>query len=79
MSHDTARPSRSRREQTRMVGAIALIALVILFGVLNFDDVEVNWILGTWSTPLIVVIVVSALLGAAIDRVVVRRRRARRG
>lgn len=28
-----------------------------LFAVLNFDSVDVNWIFGTWSTPLIVAIV----------------------
>jgi len=34
-----------------------------LFAVLNFKDVEVNWIFGKSSTPLIIVIVLSLLVG----------------
>ena len=48
-------------------------ALVTLFGVLNFDEVDVNWLFGTWSTPLIVVIVLCLAAGMAIDRALVRR------
>jgi uncharacterized integral membrane protein len=41
--------------------------------VLNFDKVEVNWLLGTWSTPLIIVIAVSFLLGAGAGFLLARR------
>lgn len=69
------RPRASRREQARTVVAVALAAVVTLFAVLNFDEVEVNWLLGTWSTPLIIVIAISFLLGAAAGFLLARRRR----
>jgi uncharacterized integral membrane protein len=55
----------------------ALGGLAVLFAVLNFDKVDVNWLLGTWSTPLIVVIAISFLLGAGVGLLVGRRRGAR--
>ena len=54
----------------------SLVATV--FAVLNLDQVEVDWLIGSWETPLIVVIVVSMLLGAGIDRLLVRRARKRK-
>ena len=33
-----------------------------------------NWILGTWETPLIVVITLSMLVGAALGYLVMRSR-----
>ena len=48
----------------------AVGALVALFAVLNLDEVEVNWIIGTFDTPLIVVI---AGLGPARRGARVRR------
>jgi uncharacterized integral membrane protein len=62
--------SPQRREGLRVGIAVALGALIVAFAALNTDEVEVNWILGTWSTPLIVVIAVSTLVGAGIDRAV---------
>ena len=61
-----------------MAAAAVVGALVMLFAVLNIDEVEVNWVLGTWSTPLIVVIALSFILGAAADRLVTVRRRPRK-
>ena len=69
------RPRASRREQARTVVVVALAAVMTLFAVLNFDKVEVNWLLGTWSTPLIIVIAISFLLGAAVGFLLARRRR----
>ena len=67
----------AKRERARLIGLGVLGALEVDFGVLNFHSVEVNWLLGSWSTPLIVVIIVSMLLGMAIDRILVRRSRKR--
>jgi uncharacterized integral membrane protein len=67
------------RERLKLLGALLAGVLITLFAVLNLDQVSVNWLIGTWSTPLIVVIVVSALLGAALDRGLrFRARRTRR-
>jgi putative membrane protein len=64
----------------RLLGAVIAAVLVTVFAVVNVDEVEVNWLVGTWSTPLIVVIAVSALFGAALDSLlqVRSRRRAKR-
>jgi uncharacterized integral membrane protein len=51
-----------------------LAGLGVLFALLNTDEVDVNWLLGTWSTPLIVVIGVSMLIGAGLGLLVARRR-----
>ena len=68
------KPARRRREQARTVAAFGLGGLGALFAVLNVDEVDVNWILGTWSTPLIVVIAISILIGAGLGYLVGRRR-----
>jgi uncharacterized integral membrane protein len=65
MSERTQTPEqkRTRREQVRAAVLVVLAVLITLFAVLNVKDVEVNWIFGKFSTPLIVVIVVSLLVG----------------
>ena len=60
--------------ETRQVAALVLAALGIAFAVANFDEVKVNWVLGNWRTPLIVVIALSMLIGAALGFLVSRRR-----
>ena len=69
-------PERSRRQQARLVVGLVLGGLGVAFAFLNLDEVSVNWIVGTWDTPLIVVIAVSVLVGAALGFVVGRQRRA---
>jgi uncharacterized integral membrane protein len=64
----------ARRERARTVVAFGLGGLGALFAVLNLDDVDVNWIFGTWSTPLIITIAISFVLGAAVGFLVARRR-----
>jgi uncharacterized integral membrane protein len=68
--------SPARRERMRTVVAFGLGGLGAVFAVLNFDEVDVNWVFGTWSTPLIVVIALSFLLGAGLGFLVSRRRAA---
>jgi uncharacterized integral membrane protein len=72
-----AKPPARKGTRTRVAGAAALGGLITLFAVLNFDDVDVNWLFGTWSTPLIIVIVICFAAGMAVDRVLVRRSRKR--
>ena len=64
---------RSRSEQLRLVLAGLLGGLAVAFALLNTDHVEVDWILGSWSTPLIVVIVVSLLVGALLGFTLAKR------
>jgi uncharacterized integral membrane protein len=67
-----------RTGNTRMVGAAVVGGIAAVFAVINLDDVEVDWLIGSWQTPLIVVIVISMLLGAGLDRLLVRRARKRK-
>jgi uncharacterized integral membrane protein len=67
-------PDRTRKERARVVVVAGVSALAALFAVLNLDEVEVNWIVGTFDTPLIVVIAVSILVGAALGYAAARRR-----
>jgi uncharacterized integral membrane protein len=60
--------------EKRQIAVVGLAGLGGVFAVLNLDEVEVNWILGTWSTPLIIVIALSMLAGAALGILVSRRR-----
>jgi uncharacterized integral membrane protein len=64
----------SRREQARTVAAFGLGGLGAVFAVLNIDEVDVNWVFGTWSTPLIIVIALSFVLGSGLGFLVARRR-----
>ena len=69
-------PQRSRKEHARLVAVAAVSAVLALFAVLNLDQVEVNWIVGKFDTPLIVVVAVSVLIGAALGYLAARRRSA---
>jgi uncharacterized integral membrane protein len=60
--------------ERRQVAALVLAGAGIAFAVANFDEVDVNWILGSWQTPLIVVIAVSMVIGAGLGLLVSRRR-----
>jgi uncharacterized integral membrane protein len=85
MSHDAgsqvappAEGKRSSRDENRLVVALVAAALLIAFAAVNTDKVKVNWIVTSRTSPLIVVIVVSALIGALADRFMVVRARRRR-
>ena len=67
------RRKRSNAEQTRLALALVIGALLAVFAVLNTGKVEVNWILGTAQTPLILVIAVNLALGIAGGYLLARR------
>jgi uncharacterized integral membrane protein len=80
MSDSTQAPAekRSRRELARTGAFVVLAVLMTLFAVLNLKDVEVNWIFGKTSTPLIIVIVVSLLVGILLTHFAEMRYRRKR-
>ena len=59
--------------QKRQIAGLVLAALGAAFAALNLDEVDVNWILGTWETPLIVVIALSMVVGGALGYLASRR------
>ena len=69
------RPVRKERALVpKTVAAIAVAFVLIAFGVSNDDRVPVDYLVLTRNSPLILVIGVSALLGAIIGALIVRRR-----
>jgi lipopolysaccharide assembly protein A len=70
--------SRNRGELSRTI-AIAVLALaLILFAVKNLKQVRVNWIVGSGSAPLIIVILITLLVGIVITHLATRLSRRRR-
>jgi uncharacterized integral membrane protein len=73
------RPPKERALVPKTVAALAVAFLLIAFGLSNRNDVPINWLVGTTDTPLIIVIVVSAVLGAILGGAAVRGRSKRAG
>jgi uncharacterized integral membrane protein len=69
---------RRRRERARTGLLLLLAVIVTVFAVLNLDSVKVDWILGSGSAPLIVVIVISLLIGVVFTHFAERRAGRRR-
>jgi uncharacterized integral membrane protein len=71
-------PSKREVVTSKTIAALAVAALLIAFGLSNRDDVPVDWLVGTTHTPLILVILVSAVLGAILGGAAVRRTSSRK-
>lgn len=56
-------------EFARLLVALAAGGLLAAFAVLNTGKVEVNWVFGTFETPLIIVILVCLGVGILIGLV----------
>jgi|ERR1700722_19096683 uncharacterized integral membrane protein len=65
------------KERARLYAGGVIGALLTAFALLNLDDVRVHWLIGTWHTPLFVVIVIAFFCGLAVDRLIVRAQRRR--
>jgi uncharacterized integral membrane protein len=72
-------PPKARDLKSKTIAAFAVAVLLIAFGLSNRNDVPIDWLVGTTDTPLIIVIVVSAGLGAIIGGATVRGRSKRAG
>lgn len=73
-AHEEARVV-DRRAQVLAFGALAVIALFTVFAIQNVESVEVDVLVWTVSISLIVVMLVSAVVGAIVAAAVGRRRR----
>jgi len=71
--------SAASREKARTIALIVIAVLATAFAVLNTTSVEVNWIVGKSSAPLIIVIAVSILAGVLVTYLGERITRRRRG
>ena len=70
--------ARSRGEVSRTVAILVLALAVILFAVKNLKQVQVDWIVGSGSAPLIIVILISLLVGFLIAHLAGRLSRRKR-
>ena len=82
--HGRSQVSSSGTPLTQQVGRIVLTVAAILFGVfavVNFQNVEVDWLFTTVEIPLFVALIVSFALGALSAWIATVRseRRKRRG
>jgi uncharacterized integral membrane protein len=73
------RGEANRGELARASALFILTAIAIVFALLNLDDVEVHWAIGSGKAPLIVVIVISLLVGIVLTYFGERVSRRRRG
>lgn len=73
---DHDQPRGSDRNWKLWVGVVALIILII-FVVQNSQEVEVDFLFTTTSTPLIFALLLAALLGALVAWLLPRVRRGR--
>ena len=61
--------------EKRQIAGVALAAAAITFAAVNLDEVKVDWVVGTSTTPLIVVIALSIVIGAGLGLLIARARR----
>lgn len=54
---------RPRGEIVRLLGMLVAGGLIAAFAVLNTGQVEVNWVFGTFETPLIIVLLACLAVG----------------
>ena len=74
--------SRNRGELSRTIAILVLALAVILFAVKNLKEVKVDWIVGSGSAPLVIVILITLLVGFIISHLggrLARRKRAKDG
>jgi uncharacterized integral membrane protein len=76
-------PQKERAYLSKTIAAVAVAILLLAFGLSNRHDVRIDWLVTTTQTSLIVVIIISAVLGAILGALAVRGRsrkaKARRG
>lgn len=60
--------------QTYVILSIVFVIIISVFAVLNIDQVEVNYLFWSGSSPLIFVILFSVLLGGVLTTVVGARK-----
>ena len=78
MADEPQRPQRrppTRENQMRLIGALVIAAVLIIFAVQNRNDVRVSFLFFHWDARVIYLIIASALLGMLLAYLLGRRRR----
>jgi uncharacterized integral membrane protein len=66
MSDSPSRPARSRKETARLAVGALLLVLLVLFVVANTRKTKIDFLVADVELPLILVLAVTAVVGAAI-------------
>ena len=78
MADEPQRPQRrppSRENQTRLIGALVIAAVILIFAFQNTNSVRVSFLFFHWDARVIYLIIVSAVLGMLVAYLLGRRRR----
>jgi uncharacterized integral membrane protein len=75
---DQPTPQPSRQNNTRLIVALVVTVLLVIFALQNTREVRVDFLFFTWDSRMIFVIIVSAIGGAIAGALVQRARRRRR-
>ncbi|HEY5143564.1 MAG TPA: lipopolysaccharide assembly protein LapA domain-containing protein [Solirubrobacteraceae bacterium] len=59
------------------IAAVVLVALIVVFAILNSQSVRMHWLVTTTTTPLFVVIIIFAALGLLLGYILGTRSRGR--
>ncbi len=75
VNNPAAAPTNSadRVATVRLVAAVVITAVVVVFAALNSQTVRVHWIVTTTNAALILVIAISAVLGLIVGLILGRR------
>jgi uncharacterized integral membrane protein len=73
MADDVER--RGNRDTAKLVGIVVLVVVLLAFVIDNTDEVDIGFVFTDFEVPLIFVLIVTAIVGAVIDRLWLRRRR----
>jgi uncharacterized integral membrane protein len=68
-------PARDRKRDARLVATAVIVILLIWFCFDNYDRVKIHFWVTSAHVSLVIVILLSGLLGAAITFLAMRRRR----
>jgi uncharacterized integral membrane protein len=72
---DDESPKPERREQARLIGAIAVVVVIAALAFDNRHEVRIGYIVGDADVRLIWLLLVTAILGAVAGRLFRWRRR----
>lgn len=73
-----SQPPAGRENRTRLIVALVIAAVILVFAFQNTNRVRVSFLFFHWDARVIYLIIVSALLGASAAYLLGRRRRSRR-
>ena len=75
MAHDASGSSRDINWKLISIGVLALV--LVIFAIANSHDVNVDYVVGSFDTSMIVVIIISAAVGAGLGALLMHRRDSR--